>query len=428
MNWPQRIPYSYLESADRIGRRLCRDALWMGDRCNWLGWSLETLRDNRVPQYRSQNLSLFDGLAGIALFLAWLYRFNKEATIRDTAMGALTQLSHLLRESARVEDFGFYSGRAGIAYVYYQCSEIFEDERLMQQGLISLEAIRSCDISPNKLDLLSGSAGVIPILLQMGQRLGREEFIETADKHGHHIVARAQPSDDGWSWNTTGMPGENNLLGYAYGVSGIACALMELHQATGNTTYLNGALEGLRCERSNFDQQQNNWPVARRSSRYSAAPNQNVVAWAYGAPGVGFSRMRIQQLMPGDEYLTQELETAVQTTETALLHATLPGYGNMCLYQGAGGCADLLLCAAQVLNQPELTQAAETVGNNGIAHFAHTDMVWPCGAVPGKESQGLMLGVAGIGYFYLRLHAPLIVPSVLVTMPQPFALTDTSGS
>ena len=32
---------AFLETAAFLGRRLCRDALWAGDRCNWLGDSME---------------------------------------------------------------------------------------------------------------------------------------------------------------------------------------------------------------------------------------------------------------------------------------------------------------------------------------------------------------------------------------------------
>jgi len=41
----------------------------------------------------------------------------------------------------------------------------------------------------------------------------------------------------------------------------------------------------------------------------------------------------------------------------------------------------------------------------------------PCGVVSGGETPNLMLGTAGIGYFYLRLYDSSAVPSVLLTQP-----------
>jgi hypothetical protein len=47
---------------------------------------------------------------------------------------------------------------------------------------------------------------------------------------------------------------------------------------------------------------------------------------------------------------------------------------------------------------------------------------WPCGIpVAGRETPGLMLGLAGIGYHYLRQADPQLVPSVLLFRPECFA-------
>jgi hypothetical protein len=43
---------------------------------------------------------------------------------------------------------------------------------------------------------------------------------------------------------------------------------------------------------------------------------------------------------------------------------------------------------------------------------------WPCGVPGGGESPSLMLGLAGIGHFYLRLYDPASVPSVLLVKPE----------
>ena len=42
---------------------------------------------------------------------------------------------------------------------------------------------------------------------------------------------------------------------------------------------------------------------------------------------------------------------------------------------------------------------------------------WPCGVMSGGETPNLMLGTAGIGYFYLRLYDAAAVPSVLLLAP-----------
>jgi len=56
---------------------------------------------------------------------------------------------------------------------------------------------------------------------------------------------------------------------------------------------------------------------------------------------------------------------------------------------------------------------AMDVANIGIEN--HASRSWPCG-VPKGEPPGLMTGLSGIGYFYLRLLDPIKNPSVLVTI------------
>ncbi|HEX5723916.1 MAG TPA: hypothetical protein VFX98_00545, partial [Longimicrobiaceae bacterium] len=62
-------------------------------------------------------------------------------------------------------------------------------------------------------------------------------------------------------------------------------------------------------------------------------------------------------------------------------------------------------------------EAAERVGDRGIERYLAPRLPWPCGVPNGGETPALMLGTAGIGHFYLRLHAPERIPSVLLITP-----------
>ena len=60
---------------------------------------------------------------------------------------------------------------------------------------------------------------------------------------------------------------------------------------------------------------------------------------------------------------------------------------------------------------------AEGVGRIGQAQYVQQNLPWPCGVMGGWETPNLMLGLAGIGYFYLRLHDPAMIPSTLLVHP-----------
>jgi len=83
----------------------------------------------------------------------------------------------------------------------------------------------------------------------------------------------------------------------------------------------------------------------------------------------------------------------------------------------------LLIYAAQVLNRPDCFAAAQQLGLKRIEAYEMNRLPWPCGVLGGGETPNLMLGLSGIGYFYLRLHDPANVPSVLILLPKPKTAT-----
>ena len=93
--------HSFLELADRIGARICRDAIWDGGRCNWVAG-----RGKGGKDCEALTPSLYSGTSGIALFLYRLSDATGEKIFRDTADAALRQaLSQTDRLLAR-GDFG----------------------------------------------------------------------------------------------------------------------------------------------------------------------------------------------------------------------------------------------------------------------------------------------------------------------------------
>ena len=94
------------------------------------------------------------------------------------------------------------------------------------------------------------------------------------------------------------------------------------------------------------------------------------------------------------------------------------GQGNYSLCHGLAGNAELLTYASQVFGDGEYKSIADQVGQMGIEQFQKNNVPWPCGVPGGGETPNLMLGIAGIGYFYLRLFDPLKIPPVLIILPQ----------
>jgi lantibiotic modifying enzyme len=414
MNYPNHNT-EYLLAADRIGRRLCRDAVWAGSRCNWMGWSMEAMNGSWAPAWRALGSELYGGTAGVALFLARLWQITGDSVERSTLIGALNQALDGSSALYPMVKTGFYAGSSGIACVLIEAGTILKHEGMVQRGIEELMSLRNITLDRRMVDVIAGSAGAIPAFLDIGKRFGREELIETARIHGDHLLTLAHKSEDGWSWDTMQVAGQKNLTGYSHGTAGIAHALLELHRATGEAPYLEAATEGLRYERTSFSTTHRNWPDFRKMDPTAPdGPPVYMTAWCHGAPGIGMSRLRVRDLLHQDPVALQEVEFALQTTAAALAQPIGPGMGNYSLCHGACGNAELMILAADRLGRRELRQPAEAIGQIGLEQCSRTDQPWPCGVQNAGETPGLLLGLAGIGYFYLRLYDSQAVPSVLI--------------
>jgi len=420
----------FLDAAVSIGRRLCRDAVWHEGRCNWLGWAMEPHGGEWVSVYRAMGALVYDGSAGIGLFLARLAGLTRDPIIAATAEGALAQALTAVADLRRTGEYGYYSGLAGVAHSCVAAGVALGREDIVERGSAAMTACASLEPSSQRLDIVNGSAGAIPAFLEAAERFGQDDLLDAAVRHGAHLVNVAARGETGWSWDTLATGGSSpHLLGFAHGASGIAYALALLGAATGQREFLDAAREGVRYERAYFRATEGNWPDLR--SFVQPGPTGEapcMIAWCHGAPGIGFARMILHQLLPDDASILDEAETAVRTTAATLGQAS-PGTGNFSLCHGDGGNADLLLLGADVLGRPELRKEAEFAALRALDRFEDASAPWPCGVPSAGESPNLLLGLAGIGYFFLRLYDSSQIPTILLPSARYCcneALRDTS--
>lgn len=404
---------THLDTAFQIGAQLCRDAIWSGGACNWLGDSMDPILGEWRVVHRSFGPELYSGTAGMAMFLARLSRFVDEPLLRATARGAMRQsLAH--RDDVPAEGrHALYSGWAGMALALLDAAETLDERGYESEAWRMLESLRGCEMPPMSLDVIGGAAGTITALAALYRRTRRGWLIEEAQRLARVLLAAANRDGEAWSWTT--MPPmtpdgvQRDLTGYSHGTAGIAVALLELDSIAGDRALREAAERGIAYERKWFDPQQQNWPDFR-----SQMPGGNGhvcgLAWCHGAPGIGLARLRAYQLT-GDETLRAEAEIALRTTWQAMNRATMQESFSLC--HGLAGNAELFLMAAEVLRDPQWRAAAEMIGRRGAEMFAQPRNPWPCGVNGGGETPGLMLGLAGIGWFCLRLHDAR-VPSVLL--------------
>ena len=404
----------FLDVAWAIGVRLCRDAIWDGDRCNWLGDAMEAHAGEWKVAHKSFGPDLYSGTSGIALFLARLNSFHPDPLLAATALGAVRQALSRADDVPLELRHSLYSGWVGLALALLDISRLLAQPQLERDALRLIDAQLGRELDPMSLDIIGGAAGTIAGLTAIDRRLGRNRYLAEARRMGEHLLASANRDASSMSWTTMPPAGpgpQSDLAGYSHGAAGIALSLLELFARTGEQRFLEAALGGFEYERRCFSAEQQNWPDFRSFASMNPQQPGFSLAWCHGAPGIGLSRLRAFELTQDPTYRA-EADAALNGTYRSL--AVSSAGENFSLCHGVGGNAELFIAAADTLGDERYRAVAEAVGDRGLQTVHLQRNLWPCGVLSGGETPNMMLGLAGIGYFYLRLYDSRAVPSILL--------------
>jgi lantibiotic modifying enzyme len=395
----------WLETAQFIGDRIAEQAIWHEDRCNWVGASTEEGPGAEpVLTYATLGADLYGGTAGIAVFLAELAAATGGAGYRRTALGAIRHALAREPELPPVLNLGLYSGRIGIALAAARVGSLLEVDDLLER---SLAIVLHLEGTGNEFDLIGGRAGAIVGLLALQDLLGEPGLLERASRFGEELIGLAVKRARSWSWPSPGHPRARHLLGFSHGASGAGYAFCELAHATNDEAFRDAAEKAFSYERGLFDAREANWPDLR-----AAAPSATravlpafMTAWCHGAPGIALSRLRAYELTAATSHCDEAI-VAVATTRRHVQAIADSDAGNYSLCHGLCGNAEVLLHAESVLGAgwEDGKNLAVRVAEVGTDGFARPGASWPCGT-KGGETPSLMLGLAGIGLFYLRVRS-----------------------
>jgi lantibiotic modifying enzyme len=354
---------------------------------------------------------LYDGILGIALFLAAHDHVSRGKDNRDLVLRAIHPLRLALRElvrdpgrAARIRmQVGGLVGLGAYVYAFVRIGQWLGEEALIGEAhgltrLFTHERIRA----DRQLDVVGGCAGAVLGLLALDRAAPRANSegvtpIGLASACATHLLEQ-RSSHEGrpraWA-----APGKPPLGGFAHGASGIGYALLRLFDRTGDERLRDAAWEAFAFERSLFEPRQRNWLDLRTGRLLEQS------AWCHGAPGIALSRLA----SPGfDEGGTGELQELLQMARS------IPDAPLDHLCCGNLGRADILLCAGEVLGDSTLKDDARELAARTV------DRAEAAGGFslrrPG-EASGLrpayFHGLSGVGYALLRLATPRTLPCIL---------------
>jgi lantibiotic modifying enzyme len=341
---------------------------------------------------------LYDGVTGVALFLAALEHVEGTRERRTFILPALSPLRRYLKElvadpaGGAVLDLGGFRGLGGFLYGFLLIGRWIGEPELIAEAAGTAALLTPERIAADEaLDVMGGCAGALAALLALDREVPEAVHgltpLARAVACGERLLdRRAAPAGGPRAWPARGKAPR---CGFAHGAAGIACCLARLFERTGDPRFLAAAEEGVAFEYLQYRPEQGNWPVPGSGLGF-------MTSWCNGAPGVALGRLGMLGLSAAGP-VERDLRAALETT-LAFSH---PMGDSLCC--GSLGRAEILLRAYEILGEERLLRAAEEIASRTVA-----------GARPDEPvSPSFFKGTAGVGYGLLRLARPSLLPCVL---------------
>lgn len=351
---------------------------------------------------------LYDGVCGVALFLAALAKVTHDTRFQDLALSALQPLSKTLQKP----DLGFrhkitkqigIGGGPGLGSIIY--SLVRTSQFLDQPGLLDVANCGASLITQESItgdrqfDPILGSAGAILGLLALYQAKPNPGILEQVVSCGYHLLNNRVKNSSGFRvWVT--LEGKS-ATGFSHGAAGIAYALLRLYKITQEPVFLEAAEEAIAYERSIFSPDTRNRPNADDMTSL-------MTSWCRGAPGIGLARLGGLTILDTPE-IRQDIAGAVNTTKQFGLQTI----DHLCC--GNFGRVEVLLVAAAKLSSTDLEEVVQKQAARIVARAKQVGSFHLFPELPKDVyNPGFFQGTAGIGYQLLRLACPDSLPCVLM--------------
>jgi len=402
-------PISALDAAHRLGQQLQQHVVRHN---GWVGWLQPSLQGESGWNMLPCNISLYDGLAGIAVALAALHQQTKRPEYHTLAVQSWNSCRKRIIDNPRaLECVGAFAGWGGI---FYASSVLL---RLGLSGPGEKELALWCrrlrrDLPKDDLfDWIGGASGAIMGLLRCYEQLHDPELLALAVECGDYLAQHQQSIDGYAAWSCSAAEGEA-LTGLAHGAAGIAHSLWYLAHHSGETRFSDLARSAMAFENLHFSPAHNNWRDRRKTDLVD--DEQYVVAWCHGAAGIGLSRLSLyQQAQAGRLQLPEDIIQQCARDAGAATQATLEfSFGhNQCLCHGDIGNVALLHAAGRTLADAASTQRATQIKQHLVRLIQYQRVR------PGINNHalvfGLMNGHAGMAYQLLHMQHTEQLPALL---------------
>ncbi|MCC8971582.1 type 2 lanthipeptide synthetase LanM family protein [Bradyrhizobium brasilense] len=396
----------FLAEASKIAAEISQRAIINERSAAWI--SLEWLGGSEVYQLAPMGPDLYNGVSGIALFLAAHAAISSCDLSKQLSLAAIAHLRKSLkgRNAARVArslGIGGATGMGSVVYALTAIAALLHDEQVLDDANTAIELINDEMISTDKrFDVIDGSAGAILSFLRFHRDTQSQKALQLAIKCADHLLKQSRTGSHGRrSWLRKELA-TRPLTGFSHGAAGFAYSLASLAAVTGRNDFRDAAFECLGYEESTYDASRNNWPDLRGSGQ-AAWPCQ----WCHGATGIGLARLATAKRSGADSGdAMRDVQRAINSVNTNWPNEL----DTLCC--GTLGSIEFLHDSGRILDRVDLCDlASRRLAAVLEAAAKRGDYRWNIGKR--TFNLGLFRGLSGVGYACLR-QVDGIVPNVLV--------------
>jgi lantibiotic modifying enzyme len=357
-----------------------------------------------------EKCDLYYGNAGVLLFLEQLHRVTGRNEYAEANRRGIRFVGENLR---RIKLSGLYDGLAGIAFSLAQVSDSPEASADCSKAVDYL--IKGAEKESNGgirwnayNDIISGSAGIGLALLALGQQLHRPELINLAVQTGIDLLNRSVLAAHGRYWLHE-INAAAQYPNFSHGTAGIAYFLLKLYEQTGQTRFLDAAIDGAKY--LNSIASLNPPTICLLPHSLPEQKDLFYLGWCHGPAGTNRFFYELSAVTNDIQWKTFANAAAESVLHSGIPEKQTPGYwNNLSRCCGAVAVGEFFLAryeldkaapdrAFAIRFGEYLKSRAQTEGS-GLKWVQAENRTEPDNL---QAQTGLMQGAAGIGLFFIHL-------------------------
>ncbi len=359
-------------------------------------------------------LDLYNGVAGVVVFLAELHRSTGDRRwMMSAAAGADYLISEVAAQGDKV-DCGLYSGLAGLSFAVASVTTAGGDQRFDQAARDILGRLKARARAvgdgvqwSDDYDVISGSAGIGLALLEAHRRWGDDEALGLARKAGVRLIGNGVAAEGGTMWFPSATI-KGNYPNFSHGTSGVGYFLASLYHRTRDRRFLDGALAGARYLDAIATRKDGGTLIFHHDP---GGRDLYYLSWCHGPGGTARLFYRLHQATGDPQWLDWVHSLTRGLLAAGVPEQRSPGYWeNISQCCGDTGMGQYFLDLERYLDDRTARAMVERVvadtmrrrtdDSAGLRWVQAENRTEPANRV---AQTGFMQGAAGVGTFLLRL-------------------------